>query len=95
MLTSTEENTFGQVKDLTKHGVFVIAVDTEKLVPKSTKELISVTIQSDGHPENASSYNLDDLQDLQSKLALIRGNITESDIQEMSDSFQNVRHTYT
>jgi hypothetical protein len=105
MLTSTEETAFSQLKNLTEHGVFTVAANADKSVPKGIKELVSVIIEDSTKAVDRTAtedsattegntttvYCLDDLQDLQSRLALInfRGNITEPEIQSMAQCFWN------
>ena len=83
---SVEESAFGQLDDITKHGMCVIRVDDE--IPKDIRGLVKVLVLK---PHSAKhEYTLDELKDLQSKLALIKGKMTEKDIKNMADRFWQV-----
>ena len=87
-LGSVEESAFGQLEDITKHGMYVIHVGDG--LPKDIRGLVKVHILKE-HPAK-SDYTLDELKDLQSKLALIKGKMTEKDIKEMADRFWQVKN---
>ena len=86
-LGSVEGSAFGQLEDITKHGKYIIQVGQG--IPKDIRGLVTVEIVKE-HPAK-SEYTLDELKDLQSKLALIRGKMTEKDIKHMADRFWQVR----
>lgn len=90
MLGSIEMTTFGQIQDITNDGEFTIAAPEGK-IPTSITELVKVEIQKGGGSQSIKlTYSLDDLKDLQSKLALIRGNITDEKIASMAAAFWQV-----
>ena len=83
---SVEESAFGQLEDITKHGVYVIHVGDR--IPKDIRGLVKVHILKK-HPAK-HEYTLEELKDLQSKLALIKGKMTEKEITDMADRFWQV-----
>ena len=83
---SVEESAFGQLKDITKHGKYIIHVGQG--IPKDIRGLVKVQILKQHSAKH--EYSLDDLKDLQSKLALIKGKMTEKDIKDMADTFWQV-----
>ena len=87
MLSSVEETVYGQVKDLTKYGVFTFK-SPEKYIPKDIQDVVHVVIFKGS--ASKQQYSLDELKDLQSKLALIRGNITDDSITTMTELFWEV-----
>ena len=91
MMGSMEKAVFGQVKDLAQSGIFTLK-SCEDHVPKNIHELVEVKIVN---PDTTKKqYSLDELKDLQSKLALIRGTITEDDISSMAELFWIVSYLY-
>ena len=84
MLGSVEETVYGQVEDLTKYGVFTFK-SPEKYIPKDIQDVVHVQIVKDS--ASKQQYSLDELKDLQSKLALIRGNITDESVNAMTELF--------
>ena len=83
---SVEQSAFGQLEDITKHGMYVIHVGDR--IPKDIRGLVKVHILKK-HPAK-HEYTLEELKDLQSKLALIKGKMTEKDITDMADRFWQV-----
>ena len=84
MLGSVEETVYGQMEDLTKHGVFTFK-SPEKYIPKDIQDVAHVEIVKDS--ASKQQYSLDELKDLQSKLALIKGNITDESVNAMTELF--------
>lgn len=80
---SVEESAFGQLKDITKHGKYIIRVGHG--IPKDIRSLVKVQVEKLHSARH--EYTLDDLKDLQSKLALIKGKMTEADTKDMADTF--------
>ena len=90
VLGSIEKTTFGQIQDLTNDGEYTIAAPEGK-IPTAIAELVTVEIQKVGNSQSIkTTYSLDDLKDLQGKLALIRGNITDEKIEGMAAAFWQV-----
>ena len=90
MLSSVENTTFSQIQDVTKDGEYIVMVPKGS-IPSSISDLVMVVIHRDGHSQTVKTkYTLDDLKDLQSKLALIRGNISDRKIQHMAETFWQV-----
>ena len=87
MLSSVETTTFSQIQDVTNNGEYIVMAP-EGRIPSTISDLINVVIKGSGAVKTA--YSLDDLKDLQSKLALIRGNITDAKIQHMATAFWQV-----
>ncbi len=85
-LGSVEESAFGQLEDITKHGKYIIHVGQG--IPKDIRGLVEVQVLKQHSAKH--KYSLDDLKDLQSKLALIKGKMTEKDIKDMADTFWQV-----
>ena len=85
-LGSVEESAFGQLEDITKYGKYIIHVGQG--IPKDIRGLVKVQILKQHSAKH--EYSLDDLKDLQSKLALIKGKMTEKDITDMADTFWQV-----
>ena len=90
MLSSVENTTFSQIQDVTNNGEYTVMVPKGR-IPSNISDLIKVVIQGSGRSQAVkSTYSLDDLKDLQSKLALIRGNISDAKIQHMATAFWQV-----
>ena len=85
---SVEESAFGQLDDITKHGMYVIHVGDG--IPKDIRSLVKVQVLKQHSAKR--EYTLDELKDLQSKLALIKGKMTEKDIKHMADRFWQVNN---
>ena len=85
-LGSVEGSAFGQLEDITKHGKYIIHVGQG--IPKDIRGLVKVEVVK---LHLKREYTLDELKDLQSKLALIKGKMTEKDIKDMADRFWQVR----
>ena len=85
-LGSVEESAFGQLEDITKHGKYIIHVGQG--IPKDIRGLVKVQVLKQHSAKR--EYTLDELKDLQSKLALIKGKMTETDIKNMADRFWQV-----
>ena len=98
MLGSVESTTFSQIQDVTNSGKCIVVVPQGR-IPTTFSDLITVEIQRRGRSRVVkTTYSLDDLKDLQSKLALIRGNITDDKIRNMATAFWQVcamQHTHT
>ena len=100
MLGSVESTTFSQIRDVTNSGKCIVVVPKGR-IPATFSDLITVEIQRHGRSRVVkTTYSLDDLKDLQSKLALIRGNITDDKIRNMATAFWKVcamhhMHTHT
>ena len=84
---SVEGSAFGQLEDITKHGKYIIHVGQG--IPKDIRGLVKVEVVKQYSAKR--EYALDELKDLQSKLALIKGKMTDKDIKEMADRFWQVR----
>ena len=90
MLSSVENTTFSQIQDVTNNGEYIVMVPDGR-IPTAFSDLIKVVIQGSGRSQAVkTTYSLDDLKDLQSKLALIRGNITDTKILHMATAFWQV-----
>ena len=90
MLSSVENTTFSQIQDVTNNGEYIVMVPNGR-IPAAFSDLIKVVIQGSGRSQAVkTTYSLDDLKDLQSKLALIRGNITDTKILHMATAFWQV-----
>ena len=83
---SIEGSAFGQLEDITKYGQYIIHVGDG--IPRDIRNLVKVQI-SRRHSAQ-SEYTLDELKDLQSKLALIKGKMLEDDIKDMAEKFWQV-----
>ena len=57
-------------------------------IPHDIRELVSVTIKKESTSKR--KFNLEELKDLQSKLALIRGKLEDKDISTMAETFWKV-----
>jgi hypothetical protein len=86
MLGSVEKTVYGQVKDLTTSGVFTLCSPTKGHIPKDIHDLVHVAVKGK-NTASKQQYSLNELKDLQSKLALIRGNISDEDDKGMAESF--------
>ena len=89
MLGSVEKTVYGQVKDLTISGVFTLCSPLERQIPKDIHDLVHVAVQGK-NTASKQQYSLNELKDLQSKLALVRGNISDEDIKDMAEFFWKV-----
>ena len=90
MLSSVENTTFSQIQDVTNNGEYIVMVPNGR-IPAAFSDLIKVVIQGSERSQAVkTTYSLDDLKDLQSKLALIRGNITDTKILHMATAFWQV-----
>lgn len=90
MLSSVENTTFGQIQDVTNDGEYIVMVPKGS-IPSTISDLVMVVIRGSGYSQTVKTkYSLDDLKDLQSKLALIRGNISDRKIQHMAEAFWQV-----
>ena len=90
MLSSVENTTFNQIQAVTNNGEYIVMVPRGR-IPSTISELIMVVIQGGGNSQAVkTAYSLDDLKDLQSKLALIRGNITDPKIEHIASAFWQV-----
>ena len=90
-LGSVEETAYGQLTDLTEAGKYTIAIPGGK-IPEDIKELVQVEIVDRATPKTA--YTLEELKDLQSKLALIKGKISKPDFNKKTDTFWQVNFIY-
>jgi hypothetical protein len=90
-LGSVEETAYGQLTDLTEAGKYTIAIPGGK-IPEDIKELVQVEIVDRATPKTA--YTLEELKDLQSKLALIKGKISKPDFNKKTDTFWQVNFFY-
>ena len=85
-LGSVEGSAFGQLEDITKHGKYIIHAGEG--IPKDIRGLVKVHVLKQHSAKH--DYSLDELKDLQSKLALIKGKMTEEEIKDMADKFWQV-----
>ena len=85
-----EETAYGQLTDLTEAGKYTIAVP-KGTIPRDIKDLVQVEIVERVTPK--SKYSLEDLKDLQSKIALIKGKISKADFNEKTETFWQVHFT--
>ena len=87
---SLEDTSFGQMRKIYSFGQYSVG-SAEKKVSTSIAEVIHLTIEGTKETKSISKfhYTLDDLRDLESKLALITGR----DVQERNeiDLFLKVR----
>ena len=83
---SIEGSAFRQLEDITKYGKYIIHVGDG--IPKDIRSLVKVQILK--RHSTQSEYTLDELKDLQSKLALIKGKMLEDDIKDMAEKFWQV-----
>lgn len=86
---SVERSTFGQMSAIIEHGRYIVGASTSQVV-KSIREIIVVHLKKRGKGLHKTSYNLDELRDLESKLVLITGSRAEN--RESVDQFLNVSH---
>ena len=87
-LGSVETNTFSQIKDLYESGLFCIAAPMNE-IPADISELIVVHVAKPDSPVRV--FRLEELKDIQSKLALIKGKLQEDDIKNKAEAFWQVR----
>ena len=84
---SVERSTFGQMSAIIEHGRYIVGAPTLKVV-KSIHKIIVVDLRKRGKGLHKTSYSLDELRDLESKLVLITGSRAEN--RESVDQFLNV-----
>ena len=86
-LGSVEGSVYGQLEDITKHGKYIIHVGDG--TAKDIRSLVKVKIKKS--PPAKGEYTLDELKDLQSKLALIKGKMRKGDVKDdMAEKFWQV-----
>ena len=90
MLSSVENTTYGQIQDVASDGAYIVKVP-ERRIPSNISDLVVVEIRGARRSQTAkTTYSLDDLKDLQSKLALILGDISGAKIQHVATAFWQV-----
>lgn len=85
---SVERSTFGQMGAIIEYGRYHVGTSTCK-VAKSIQEIIEVTLEERDKRLHKTSYSLDEMRDLESKLVLITGSRAEN--RETVDRFLDVR----
>ena len=80
---SVEESSFGQMKNINEHGSYTVGVKAN-VVETQLANVIKLRISTSGRSVQQSSYTLDELRDLESKLVLITGR----DSKEKGDVYQ-------
>ena len=67
-----EESSFGQMKNINKYGSYTIGTNAP-IVETRLANVIKLRLKTRGKSVQQSSYTLDELRDLESKLVLITG----------------------
>jgi hypothetical protein len=84
-----EETSYGQMKNILKYGRYQVGVTIQSKPVHTIHDLISLKLTIRDKKFSKTSYNLDDLRDLESKLVLITGSKAESRTEV--DHYLNVR----
>ena len=67
-----EESSFGQMKNINEYGYYTIGTNAQ-VVETQLASVIKLRLDTSGRSVQQSSYSLDELRDLESKLVLITG----------------------
>lgn len=89
-----EVTSYGQMDAIMEYGCYEIGIK-QPVICKSQNEVISLTLKMTKEEEEKylkTSYSLEDLQDLESKLVLITG--TNADNRKMVDLYVDVSKNY-
>ena len=86
---SVEVTSYGQMRNILKYGLYQIGVTIQSKSVSTIHDLISLKLIVRDKKLSKTSYNLDDLRDLESKLVLITGSKAENRTEV--DYYLNVR----
>ena len=78
---SVEVTSYGQMRNILKYGCYEIGTSDQSKPEQSIHDLISLKLISRDKQLTKTSYNLDELRDLESKLVLITGSKAENRIE--------------
>ena len=70
---SVEVTSYGQMRNILNYGRYLIGTSAQSTAVHTIHNLISLKLINTDKPLNKTSYNLEDLRDLESKLVLITG----------------------
>ena len=84
-----ERTSYGQMRNILKYGRYQVGVTIQSKPVHTIHDLISLKLVGLDKKVPKTSYNLDDLRDLESKLVLITGSKAESRTEV--DHYLNVR----
>ena len=89
---SVEVTSFGQMRNILMYGHFIIGTTLQSNVVYDIYHLISLKLVPRDKPLTKTSYNLEELRDLESKLVLITGSKAENRTEV--DHYLNVSEFY-
>ena len=75
---SVEVTSFGQMRNILMYGHFIVGTTLQSKLMHDIYHLISLKLVPRDKPLSKTSYNLDELRDLESKLVLITGSKAEN-----------------
>ena len=75
---SVEVTSYGQMRNILKYGRYQVGVTIQSKPVHTIHDLISLKLIVRDKQLSKTSYNLDDLRDLESKLVLITGSKAEN-----------------
>ena len=75
---SVEVTSYGQMRNILRYGQYHIGTSARSKPVHSIHDLISIKLINTDKQLTKSSYNLEDLRDLESKLVLITGSKAEN-----------------
>lgn len=84
-----EDTSYGQMQNILKYGCYQVGVTIQSKPVHTIHDLISLKLTIRDKKFSKTSYNLDDLRDLESKLVLITG--SEAKSRTEVDHYLNVR----
>ena len=70
---SVEVTSYGQMRNILRYGIYQIGVASQSKLPQNIHDVIFVKLNPRDKLLTKTSYNLDELRDLESKLVLITG----------------------
>ncbi len=75
---SVEVTSYGQMRNILRYGIYHIGVTNQSKLAQSIHDVISIKLIPKDKPLTKTTYNLDELRDLESKLVLITGSKAEN-----------------
>ena len=87
-----EVTSYGQMRNILKYGRYQVGTTIQSKPVHTIHDLISLKLHVKVKNLSKTSYNLDDLRDLESKLVLITGSKAENRTE--MDHYLNVRTAY-
>lgn len=85
---SVEVTSYGQMRNILNYGCYEIGTSDHSKPRQNIHDLISLRLTSKNKQISKTSYNLDELRDLESKLVLITGSKAENRVEV--DHYLNV-----